>query len=246
MLPPPTTIAISTPLRCTSTISSAIASIVGRSMPYSRSPMSASPDSFSRMREKAGSPEPAGAEVASGTLIRQARSARTRAPRRLRRERLELLVLRDRLGLAADRHHRRVVVGDAVADDALGRLAPGALRSRREPALAQQHTRRLDVAARLLEGALALHHPRAGRVAELLDEAGRDRGHSAVTSWVSGSAVASASGSAVASASSSGSAGGLRCSSCCVTCWRPVSIASPSTRAMRLHARIASSLPGIT
>ena len=46
------------------------------------------------------------------------------------RVREELVVVRDRLGLAADRDHRalRAVVGEAVADLALGRLAAGALR----------------------------------------------------------------------------------------------------------------------
>src|SRR5919199_1519813 len=38
-----------------STISSAIASTVGRSMPYSRSPIIASPESLSRIRWKTGS-----------------------------------------------------------------------------------------------------------------------------------------------------------------------------------------------
>jgi hypothetical protein len=54
MFPAPTTIPVSTPEVCTSTISSAIASIVPRSMPYSRSPISDSPESFSRMRRKTG------------------------------------------------------------------------------------------------------------------------------------------------------------------------------------------------
>src|SRR5712691_4208902 len=54
MFPAPTTIPVSTPLAWTSTISSATASIVSRSMPYSRSPISDSPDSLSRMRRKTG------------------------------------------------------------------------------------------------------------------------------------------------------------------------------------------------
>src|SRR5919198_1389222 len=49
------TIATSTPRSRTSRISAAIASTVGRSMPYSRSPISASPESFRRMRWKTGS-----------------------------------------------------------------------------------------------------------------------------------------------------------------------------------------------
>ena len=50
MLPPPMTTATSTPSRCTSTTSCAIWSATGGSMPYERSPMSASPDSLSRTR----------------------------------------------------------------------------------------------------------------------------------------------------------------------------------------------------
>src|ERR671933_2589456 len=47
--------ATSTPCSRTSRISAAISSTVGRSMPYSRSPISASPESLSRIRWKAGS-----------------------------------------------------------------------------------------------------------------------------------------------------------------------------------------------
>src|SRR6188474_1540263 len=54
MLPAPTTTAVSTPSRWTLMTSSATASIVARSMPYSRSPISDSPESFSRMRRKTG------------------------------------------------------------------------------------------------------------------------------------------------------------------------------------------------
>src|SRR6266511_2570104 len=85
MFPPPTTIATSTPVDCTSTISAASASIVGRSIPNSRSPMSASPETLSRMRLNTGASAPARAGLVLGTVIRRARSARTRAPRRLRR-----------------------------------------------------------------------------------------------------------------------------------------------------------------
>src|SRR5438067_2016647 len=50
MLPPPTTMAISTPWLCTATISSAIAASVSASMPVRRPPINASPESFRRMR----------------------------------------------------------------------------------------------------------------------------------------------------------------------------------------------------
>src|SRR5207302_9376054 len=56
----------------------------------------------------------------------------------LLRERLELVVLRDRLGLAADGDHRalRAVVGQAVADEPFGRLAARTLRGTRHALLA--------------------------------------------------------------------------------------------------------------
>jgi len=49
----------------------------------------------------------------------------------------ELLVVRDRLGLGADRDDdaELAIVGDAVADLALGRLAAGALGGAGKPAL---------------------------------------------------------------------------------------------------------------
>src|SRR5215207_177411 len=56
MFPAPTTIAISTPCSWSSAISVAICSTSCRSSPYSLSPIRASPDSFSRMRRKAGLP----------------------------------------------------------------------------------------------------------------------------------------------------------------------------------------------
>src|SRR5262249_30709814 len=49
-LPPPTTIEHCTPSECTSLISPAIRLIVSGSTPYSCSPISASPDSLSRIR----------------------------------------------------------------------------------------------------------------------------------------------------------------------------------------------------
>src|SRR5262245_8733594 len=55
LLPPPTTRAISTPARCTDTISPASDSMCSWSMPNSRSPLSASPESLSKTRENAAS-----------------------------------------------------------------------------------------------------------------------------------------------------------------------------------------------
>ena len=90
-------------------------------------------------------------------------------------EGLELLVVGHRLGLATDADDRAGLVVDDEADQALGRLPPGALAGGRHPALAQERPRGLDVAARLLERALAVHHPRARAVAELLHQGCTDR-----------------------------------------------------------------------
>src|SRR5437868_1978971 len=54
MLPPPMTMAISTPVRCTWTISSAMLASVSASMPVRRPPISASPESFRRTRPYLG------------------------------------------------------------------------------------------------------------------------------------------------------------------------------------------------
>ena len=94
------------------------------------------------------------------------------------REGLERVVLRDGLGLAAD--------ADDRAPDAVSTITPTSpsvvARSARLPAAAMPFSRSsvrrgLEVASGLLERALAGHHPRAGLVAELLDEAGADLGH---------------------------------------------------------------------
>src|SRR5436305_12681881 len=58
MLPPPTTIATSTPRRCTPAISAAIACTHFGSVPYSRSPINASPESLSSTRRKTGACAP--------------------------------------------------------------------------------------------------------------------------------------------------------------------------------------------
>src|SRR5918997_5809049 len=54
MFPPPTTIAVSTPRPWSSTISSAMRPTCSRSIPNSRSPINASPESFRRTRLKLG------------------------------------------------------------------------------------------------------------------------------------------------------------------------------------------------
>ena len=85
-------------------------------------------------------------------------------------ELLEVGRPRHEVGLAVDLDEDagRVIGRHAVADQAFARGAPGLLRGAREPALAQNRVRLLEVAVRLGEGGLALHHPRARLVAELL------------------------------------------------------------------------------
>src|ERR671924_1292573 len=123
----------------------------------------------------------------------------------LPREGLELVVLGHGLGLAADGDHRPAVGVDVVADEALRRLAARALARLGHALLAQDALRRLEVAARVLERALAVHHPRAGLVAELLHELGRDLGHS-------DGASSPVSGAGSVGASATGSSPGLTCS----------------------------------
>src|SRR5205823_6138238 len=184
----------------------------------------------------------------------------------------ELVVLRDGLRLAADRHEDAERARDGGEHLALGRLAPGPLVGGGHAALAKEALGRLEVAVRLLERALALHHARARLVAEALDEISRDVGHAhspsrtasatgaasgSVSSTVSAgpacsysgaSAISSAAGAPASAASASGasavSSTGAKSSG--VACVLPASIPSAIARTTRLHARIASSLPGIT
>src|SRR3954447_24640362 len=73
MLPPPTTIATSTPRWDTRCTSAAIAAMRSASAPYSASPMRASPESFSRTRLKAGcAPSVEGCALNSGLVLRLA------------------------------------------------------------------------------------------------------------------------------------------------------------------------------
>ena len=94
----------------------------------------------------------------------------------LDREGEELLVVRDRLSLAADGDDdpELGVVGDPVADLPLGGLAAGSLGCARQPALPEQGLCGFEITVRVLQGALAIHHPGAGQITKLLDESRRD------------------------------------------------------------------------
>src|SRR6185312_4674629 len=122
-------------------------------------------------------------------------------------EREELLVLRDRFGLAPDGHDRADVAGDRRKNLTLGRGAARLLAGGGHALLAQQALCRLDVSPGLLERTLGGHHPRAGSVAELLDEAGWDLYLAHVLSSVLG---VSETGTATASGSGTGSASTAR------------------------------------
>jgi hypothetical protein len=96
--------------------------------------------------------------------------------RELLDERLEILGARHEVGLAVHLHEHADLAAhvDVAADDAVARGAAGALRGRRESLLAEVLDRLLLVAAGLLQGGLALHHPRARLVAQGLHHACRD------------------------------------------------------------------------
>src|SRR4051812_1855848 len=91
----------------------------------------------------------------------------------------ELLGVGDEVGLAVDLDERPngVVEVDVRVDPALVGASPGALGRAREPLLAQELRCAPDVAVGLDQRALAVHHPGAGRVAELLDHRRVDVGH---------------------------------------------------------------------
>ena len=79
-----------------------------------------------------------------------------------------------RLAVHLDHHADPAAEVDVGADRALCRGAAGALGGLRQAALAEDGDRLLHVAVGLGEGRLALHHARAGLVAQLLDLFCRD------------------------------------------------------------------------
>src|SRR5262249_2600571 len=117
--------------------------------------------------------------------------------------------VRYRLRLAANADHCGDRLVDIDRNLALGRLTAGAFRGLGDSLLAQQLRGCLDVAVSLDQRLLAVHHSRAGQLAELLDLARRDRGgHHAPLSTVAGSVA----GSGAPASSSVGAASSLGCS----------------------------------
>ena len=93
-------------------------------------------------------------------------------------ERLELLVARDEIGFRIHLDDRGLVSRRLDRDQAFRRDAAGLLGGLGEPLLAQPVDRPFQVAVRFAERGLAVHHARAGLVAELFDHACGDRRHS--------------------------------------------------------------------
>src|SRR5712691_833429 len=107
-------------------------------------------------------------------------------------QRLELLVPRGEVGLAVhfDQHAHLAAHVDVRADGALGRRAPGLLLCGREPLLAQPVDGLLQVATGFLQRLLAVHHPRAGLLAQVLHHRRRDLSHLAYASGFSSAGAA--------------------------------------------------------
>ena len=101
-------------------------------------------------------------------------------------ERDEVLVAGDEVGVAVDLdEHAGLAVGvDVGLDRALGGLAAAHLERLVAEADAQQLDGGVDVAAGLGQRRLAVHHARAGLVAQLLDLRRGDRGSAHAFSWV--------------------------------------------------------------
>ncbi len=93
------------------------------------------------------------------------------------REGLEFVGPRDEVGLAAELHDRAAASLGGHRDGALGRIATRTLVGLGEAALAEHVDRLLEVAVGLRQGLLAVHHPRAGAVAELLHRCCCNRCH---------------------------------------------------------------------
>ena len=102
----------------------------------------------------------------------------------LAREVGEVVVPGDEVGLAVDLDERAdlAVEVDVAARRALGRCALAALGGLGLALHAQQLDRLLGVAVGLLERLLAVHHPRAGALAQRLHVAGGDRSLTCVSS----------------------------------------------------------------
>ena len=96
-------------------------------------------------------------------------------------EGLEAVVAGDEVGLGVHLDHRRAAGRGDDAHQALGRDAAGLLRRGGEALGAQPVDRGLHVAAGLGQRALAVHHARAGLLAQVLHQGGGDLGHRSIS-----------------------------------------------------------------
>src|SRR6202008_1097168 len=121
------------------------------------------------------------------------------------RERLEVLVAGHEVGVAVDldQHADLAAAVDVGGDGALGGLAAADLERLVAGPDAQEPPGRLDIAPRLGEGVLAVHHARAGAVAQLLDLRGGDRRRAHFCSSVSLLSVVAAAGASAGAGASS-------------------------------------------
>ena len=81
---------------------------------------------------------------------------------------LELVVARDEVGFGIHFHQRAGIAADSDADQAFRRDAAGLLRGLGQALLAQPVDGGFHVAVGLVERGLAVHHARAGLVAQVL------------------------------------------------------------------------------
>jgi hypothetical protein len=92
-------------------------------------------------------------------------------------QRLEFLVAGDEVGLGIDLDDNAFIAADGDGDEAFRRDAAGLLGGLRQALLAQPVDGGLDVALRLVERGLAVHHARAGLLAQILHHCGGDIRH---------------------------------------------------------------------
>ena len=92
-------------------------------------------------------------------------------------QRLEIVVAGDEVGLGIDLDDHADIVFDRDADKALGSDAAALLGRLGEALLAQPVDRGFDVAVRLAQRVLAVHHARAGLLTQILDQPRGDRSH---------------------------------------------------------------------
>ena len=90
---------------------------------------------------------------------------------------LEQIVARDEVGLGIDLDHDALGALDRDADQAFGGDAAGLLGGLGQALLAQPIDRGLHVAGGLAERRLAIHHARAGHLAQVLDHLCSDLSH---------------------------------------------------------------------